>query len=872
MVTPLLATKLYLPPARPGLVTRPRLMQRLQAGLNHSLVLVSAPAGFGKTTLLSEWIHHNQPPVPAAWLSLEEADNDPTRFWDYFIAAIRTLHPEAGNTALELLDSPQPVPIQNTLTELINDLMSTPNDFLLVLDDYHFINLRHIHDGIAFLLEHLPPKMHLVIATRVDPPLALTHYRGRGTMLEIGADDLRFNPEEAGSLLAELGIVELSYENIVALNARAEGWVVGLKMAMLSLRGEKDISGFIAGFTGSQRYIMDYLIEEVLQRQSAAVRDFLLQTSVLERLSGPLCDAVAGGSNGRETLHRLEKENLFIVPLDEKREWYRYEHLFAELLRHRLEIESSKEMVAELQKRASRWYEGNGYRENAINHALAAQDWERAMDLIVASRPSETYGGLIACNWLRQVPREILLTKPSASTNYIWALILIGQHSTATTLLDDLEKLLPVDTPLRGEIAAMRAMIASQKFDPAIEEYARKALLLLAPDNFIIRGVVSLSLGANYLRQMRLIEAEQRMAEAYELFQQAGTKVNVGRALIQLATIVMLRGKLHQAEEMFKQAKQMAGRNPNTVQTHTGLFIIYYLWNDLKAAESELAQGFALNPGPGAIGTLHLYTTYLRLAQGEVAAAASALEKAESVLINTDTFPTQRARIAGYHVAVAVAQEDPVAVSRWLEKLMEYKELRMRMSDVPTSAGFLLQNRLGGEAVEDYWKLLVETTRREGHQFYLIWARVGQALVVSNPQEALSSLADALTMAKPEGNIRMFADFGIRLAPLLRLAIARGIEPEYAGKLLTTIETEEKQRLARKGAVTTPVSVAGILSERELEVLKLMNAGLSNQQIAAKLVVSVGTAKTHVHHILEKLYAGDRLQAINRARELKLIP
>ena len=376
MDTTLLATKLFVPPVRPGTVPRARLVAKLKAALSSSLILVSAPAGFGKTTLLTAWIHTSEPPVPTAWLSLEESENDPVSFWEYFIATLRTLHPGAGEASLRLLRSSQPAPIEATLSLLINDITAIGGDRILVLDDYHFIRASAVHRGVEFFLDHMPPGMHMVIATRADPPLPLPHFRGKGMISEIRTDDLRLTLEEAADLLSTLGAPALPVEAIKALTAKTEGWAVGLKMAVLSMSGATDIGKFVSDFAGSQRYVMDYLIEEVLERQPEDVREFLLKTSVLERLSGPLCDAVTGGSNGKDMLLRLERANLFVVPLDDSRQWYRYEHLFGELLRNRLETQCGVGAAEEAQRRASRWNEGNGFHEAAINHALAARDWQ----------------------------------------------------------------------------------------------------------------------------------------------------------------------------------------------------------------------------------------------------------------------------------------------------------------------------------------------------------------------------------------------------------------------------------------------------------------------------------------------------------------
>ena len=384
MEASLLTTKLNIPPARAGSVPRPRLMERLKDCTSSNLVLISAPAGFGKTTLLSEWARQSQPHIRTAWVSLDEGDNDPVRFWDYFIAALKTLQPSTGEIALALLHSSQPSPDPSVLTALINDLTNISVDFALVLDDYHLIESQPVHAGIIFLLEHMPPRMHLVIATRADPPLQLAHFRGKEMMLEVRPDDLRFTCEEAGTLLEKMKVPKLSPDELSALNKRTEGWAVGLKMAALSLRHQKDVPEFLAAFTGSQRYVMDYLMEEVLQKQTPEMRDFLMQTSVLERLTAPLCDAVTGRQDSQDILLNLERGHLFIVPLDESRQWYRYEHLFADLLRHQCQANFGTEQVAAFHQQASQWYEDNHLPDEAIHHALAARDWETSIRLISA--------------------------------------------------------------------------------------------------------------------------------------------------------------------------------------------------------------------------------------------------------------------------------------------------------------------------------------------------------------------------------------------------------------------------------------------------------------------------------------------------------
>ena len=865
METSILATKLFIPPAPPELVSRPRLLDKIQAALNHKLTLVSAPPGFGKTTLLIERIRNNQPPIPTAWLSLEEADNNPHRFWEYFIAALRTLQPDIGGITLELLHASQPMPVEYMLSPLVNDLTGIEQDSLLVLDDYHFIQSEQVHSGIDFLLEHLPPRLHLIIVTRSDPPLPIAHLRGKGSILEIGTDDLRFTAEETASLMTGFGVTALSSGDIEALNARAEGWVVGLKMAMLSMRDEKDIPGFISDFTGTQRYIMDYLMEEVLQRQSPKVRDFLLKTSVLERLNGPLCDAVTGRHDGQETLISLDKANLFLVPLDKLRQWYRYEHLFAELLQHRLETEFGLEKSNELHQLASNWHEDNGFPEKAIDHALAAQDWEKAIDLIISMNPIITYGGATTYNWLQQVPQGALLTHSTAYVYYAWSQVAMGQAKAGGELLDSYEKSAAYDDAMAALIARVRTIIASLLGDPRIEEYARKSLSLLTLDDIQARMIINHYLGVYYVLTRRYNEAEAFLSEAYDFFRKKGVAQLASAALMWLALIELYRGKLRQAEQMLKQAIEMTGWNVSAALQHMLLGVVYHLWNNLEKATSEWEKANLLLPTPNVSGLINFYTASTYLTQGDIGAATEAIEKAERVLVTEDAAAEDLARVASYRLALALEEDDQEAVSHWLDKFEEYDV--PFLYDAPVMARLLLYERLG-DAGRERLQAEYEQFHKEGYQYLEMGVRLHQALLSSDPEEAASFLGEVLVMAKPEGNIRILVDFWPPIVPLLRRAINAGIEPQFARKILRIIESEERQRRIRKGETIT---TDGFLSEREMEVLQLLANGMTNQQIAEMLVISLSTVKSHVYHIFGKLEVKDRLQAVNRATELKLI-
>ncbi len=879
METTLLATKLFIPRAAPGLVSRLRLIQKLQGILNHSLTLVSAPAGFGKTTLLSQWIQNSH--ITTTWLSLEDAENDPTRFWEYFIEAIRKISASTGEKVLRFLHSSQPIPIESTLNVLLNDITTMQEDFVLVLDDYYFIHFEAVHQGLIYFIEHIPPVMHLVIVTRVDPPLPLARFRGKGAMLEIGTDDLRFNTDEASVLLASLMGQALAAQDLEAINTRAEGWAVGLKMAALSLGKQQDIRESIAAFTGSQRYIMDYLVEEVLGYQSPDVRAFLLQTSVLSRMCGPLCDAVTQGTGGRERLLSLEKANLFLIPLDESREWYRYHHLFAELLKHQLDLEYGKDMACELHKKASRWYEDNHLYEEAIEHAITACDWIKAIELIrnpaVMAREMRS---LTFLNWLRRIPEGHLRTNTGVYCNYIWALMTAGQNNKAEDCLRYLDTVAKNDDSLGGEIALARANIALNRgnFIHA-EEYARKALSILPPDDETLysggRATVSLILAAVLMVREQNLEAESMAKQSLEYWQRIGSTSSTIDALAILGSIAFLKGELHRAAILGQDAIDAVKGHPKTTEGHLLLGNIYYEWNNLESAISHYeraAEVLSLQKGPELIGyDLACFKLALtRIAMGDISRATKAMEDADKLLSDgTFVTPRNRALNASYHAAIALTAGDIQSAAQWVDYIVKTGDPAPDSIPIPVIRLIFAQR---GRAVEEKeFHAAYERFNPQGLQYMMMAVRIVQAIDSLEPGDPVDRLAEALILAKPEGYIRVFVDFGMELAPLLKQAIAKGIEPEYARKLLTIIEAEDRQRRIRKGELPRSAVSSAILSEREIEVLHLMSSGLSDRQIGIKLVISLSTAKTHVHRILDKLNATSRMQAVTHAKELKLI-
>jgi LuxR family maltose regulon positive regulatory protein len=877
MDTPLLATKLFVPQPRPGLVARPRLVERLNGALSSGLVLVSAPAGFGKTTAVVQWALESKQDISVAWVSLDIGDNDPVRFWDYLIAALRTFQPAAGVAASSALHSAQTYSIDAVLTSLINDIADVPGDYAVVLDDYHLITSEAIHTGMAFLLEHLPPRMHLVIATRADPPLPLPHFRGRGTLVEVGADDLRFTDEEAARLLKEMLGTPLSAEQTASLNAHTEGWAVGLKTAALSMRGRKDTAAFLTSFTGSQRYVMDYLVEEVLKRQTEEVRDFLLKTSVLERMTASLGDVLTGGSRGRDMLVELDRANLFLVPLDESRQWYRYHHLFAELLRHQLKMHYGADEVTRLHRLASQWYESAGLIDDAARHSLSAKDFDASTRLI-----GLVADGLIGrgewntlFHWFQTIPEDVLRHHPAVYREYANVLLTRGNLEAADSVLDYLDRATGAEQDLQGQLAFLQSIVAYRRGDVwRMTELAQRALEQLPPDNLAARARLHGILVIYEWGRGALDRAWSRSLETLEIGKQAGEYWLAASASANVSQILWLRGKLSQALTVGQEAVESAGESPAGAFPRLILGYILHERNELEKAALNSQLSITLSELGGFAE--NRIAAYYCLAQGlqaqhEASQAEESMKRGDEASRHPTVSPMCRAIQVSNRVMLAIQQNDLQGAKDWGRLLAEYPvdtqwvwfqhahaRLAIALGDYPAARAHLA--RLYGIAV------------RADAQGYVIRIRVYQALAAANTGEALEFLADALKMGEAEGFIRTFVDEGRLLKPLLRKALSEGITPEYTTRLLNIIEAEDRLRQTGSGeAITPPVPASRILSERELEVLGLVAAGLSNGQIANRLVISPGTAKRHVHNIFEKLGAGDRLHAVSRARELGLI-
>ena len=717
--------------------------------------------------------------------------------------------------------------------------------------------------------------MHLIIATRVDPEIPLPRFRGRGAMLEIGADDLRFTLDEAAALLQGLQGTALSPEDVSALNERTEGWAVGLKMAALSLRGQKDIRGFLASFTGSQRYIMDYLIEEVLRRKTPEIRDFLMKTSILERLSGPLCDFITERKDGSDTILELEREHLFIVPLDESRQWCRYHHLFAELLRHQLKVTYGAKEVARLHQRASQWYQTNGSIDDTMYHALEAKDWEKAVNFFMENHMDYFTKGMwvTLLNWLQKMPEEVIYRDSRLSNVYGSVFYVLDQLDAATAVTNRMEKMAENNNVIhRGAIEDLRGWIAYSRGDFELSfELGEKALSLIPLNDSLWRASPSVLVGTIYMQRGLFKEAESLLSEGYRHSRQAGHDFLSPRIISRLAEISSMRGKLRLAAEQHRQAIELSGTLPGTALSYEFLSAIFYEWNQLEAAVTHIQRAterIRITGDHERLARENAMLAGYKLLLGDETGALKTLENA-CVMAHDNILPRVRAEHAVFHILMALRQDDLATALDWGRKFAEDAgTLAFYYNWVPIR--LLIAEGKKPAALEKLQNLYQEALQR-GAQSNLIVLRICQALAAPTQESALQFLVDALTMAEPEGYIRTFVDEGRLLAPLLRKALSEGIMPEYIAKLLAIIEAEERRRRATKGKGMLIASSPEFLSERELEVLRLVAEGFSNQQIADKLMVSLSTAKTHVHRLFKKLNARDRLQVVNRARELKLI-
>ncbi|HWQ15621.1 MAG TPA: LuxR C-terminal-related transcriptional regulator [Roseiflexaceae bacterium] len=931
MPTPVLATKLYIPPPRPNRVLRPRLIARLNEGLHRKLTIISAGAGFGKTTVVSEWLADCG--RRAAWLSLDVGDSDPHRFLTYLVAALRTISPGIGEAVLGMLRSPPPPPPEAILTDLLNELAALPDHGILVLDDYHVVDGSAVDTALAFLVEYLPSQLHLVITTREDPPLPLARLRARGQLTELRAADLCFTPAEATAFLREAMGLSLSVHDIATLEARTEGWIAGLQLAALSIQGRADIPAFIRAFAGDHRYIVDYLVEEVLQRLPEGVRSFLLQTAILDRLHGSLCDAVTGNEGGGARLEALHRGNFFVVPLDDQREWYRYHHLFTEVLRAQLRLEQP-DLVPTLHQRASAWYEQHGSVDDAILHALAANAFARAADLVemawTAARRSRQEALMLG--WLKALPGEELDRRPVLSAAAAHVLLASGTLAGVEERLRSAEQWLDTtsdgparrDTPaaqtgpeqrgrmivvdqeeyrrLPGMIAIARAGLSLARGDVrGTVAYARQALDLAPEDDHLTRGGAAGFLGLASWTSGDLEVAHRTFADGMASLQQAGNIADAINGAITLATLRMAQGRLREAMRTYERGVQLAMEQGTPLprgiaDMYVGLSEIAREQNDLEAATQHLlhSQGLGEHAGfPQNRYRRRVAMARLRQIQGDLDGALALLDEAERLYMS-DFSPNVRpigalkarvwlaqgrlAEALGWARAQRLSVEDELSYGREFEHITLARVLLARSqsdrADRSKRAALGLLQRLLEAA---------EAGERTGSVIEILVVQALAHQMQGDLPAALVALERALTLAEPEGYVRLFVDEGPPMAAMLAQSTKRHVQNDpirvSAEQLLLACPSapEGRPSSSEEGATVLRAAHAHAhaltepLSEREREVLRLLRTDLSGPDIARELMVSLNTLRTHTKNIYDKLGVNSRRAAVRRAEELDLV-
>ena len=896
MARPVIATKLFVPTLRRGLVTRPRLSERLRRGAESRLTLVSAPAGFGKTTLLAAWLCESEDRC-VAWVSLDPADSEPASFWTYVLTALHTAVPGVGSGARELSAS-SPLPTELVLTMVVNELAAAPGEVWLVLDDYHMVDSHDVDDGMAFLLEHLPRHVHVVISTRADPDLPLSRWRVRGELVEIRAADLRFTSDEAVAYLNEVAGLGLAAEDVAALEERTEGWIAALQLAAVSMQGREDVGGFIARFAGNDRYIVDYLVEEVLAHQPDPVRGFLLQSAVLDRLTGPLCDAVTGHDDGSRMLVALERANLFLVPLDDRREWYRYHHLFAEVLRARL-LSDQPEQVPLLHQRASRWYEFHDLGEDAVRHALAARDVDRAVHLMELALPTvrRNRQDAVLIGWLKALPDDAVRRSPVLSVISGWSLMVSGELDAAEPRFDDAERALAGvpdgSTPhwaeseevrtLPATIAIHRAALAQARGDVAgTAEHARRALDLAGPGDHLARGGAAGFLGLAAWSAGDVSSALSTFTQAVASLHAAGNLVDELSSTVVLADMWLAAGRPSKARQLYQRVMRLAAAQgeptpQGTADLHVGLSEIDREVGDLLSAKGHLETAAAF--GERASTPHNRYRWFVAMgrvadAEGDPDRAVTLLDQAErlylrGVLPEVRPIAAMKARIwitQGLLAdAAGWARDRGVSATDDVGHLSEFDHLTLVRLHIARHRAHP-DARAIDQAAGLLDRLLdaAETSDRAGS---LVEIRMLQALAhdaQGDRPRAREALGRALAEApEPDGYARLFLDEGARMTALLRDAEHHGVAGDHARRLLGFGAPES-------GHSPAPSS-AGPLTDRELQVLRLLDSELTGPQIARELYVSHNTLRTHTKHIFAKLEVTTRRAAVRRARERGLL-
>ncbi|MEM7118320.1 MAG: LuxR C-terminal-related transcriptional regulator [Chloroflexota bacterium] len=877
MSASILATKLYMPPPRPKIVVRPRLIQQLNQALHSKLILISAPAGFGKTTLTTAWINSTlqnaQTDMQVAWLSLDEGNSDLTRFLIYMVAALQTIDTSIGTTILGTLQAPQPFSTDAVLTTLINELAAVSSPLLLVLDDYHLVDAPEVDQALAFLVERLPPQIHLLIATREDPNLPLPRLRARSQLAELRAADLRFTADETAVFLNQVIGLTLSAADIATLETRTEGWIAGLQLAALSMQGEINIDHFIQSFTGSHHFILDSLLAEVLQQQPEPIQHYLQQTAVLDRFCGSLCDAVleAPAGSSQETLATIEQANLFVIPLDQERRWYRYHHLFADLLRQRLQQTAvshhSSFNINTLHRRASIWFEANHLDLEAFHHAAAANDIDRAHRLLEGKTTPLYFQGIIqpTVNWLKSLPPATLDANPALWVIYASALTVSGQPiDSVKQIIQRAETALAnnqiVSDDLVGRLATLRAMLAipDNELDIMLQQ-AQQALAHLAVDNLTFRAAVNMTLSYAYLLQGDLGAAKEAN-QATIAYGQASDNITFTMAgFIGLGNIQEAENRLHEAHESYLHVLELGGKSPlpYVSAAYLGLVQISYEWGDWDALfhYGELGIKFGRQmPSVDVPAACKTFFSRAKLAQNDLAAAAAHAASAQQAM--QQKAGSELRDLTAVRIQLLLQRGDlNSAASLAKEHNLPLSLARVHLAQGDTKAALAL---LANEA-DRVGKRPFEQLKIAVLQAVAYWLDGQKA-------QAIDSLHELLLLAAAGGFVRTFVDVGEVMREMLQETAVRQIMPSYTAKLLAAFGPQTA--VAPKSVTAHPQDA---LSQRELEVLQLIAQGHSNREISQKLFVALDTVKGHNRKIFGKLQVQRRTEAVARARELGLL-
>lgn len=891
---PVLKTKLFVPPVQDRLVPRPRLQQQIDTAIQagNRLILIAAPAGFGKTTTISSWVHtHNQ---GAAWLSLDEDDNEPTVFWSYVIAALQGIRQDFCGTIIKDLSVSDSAASQNFLPQIVNELADLDQPVTLVLDDYHMISNQNIHADLAFMLNHQPPQFHLVVATRADPPLPIARLRAQRAILELRADDLRFTLGEARTFLNEINQLGLSLEEISQLEQHTEGWGVGLVLAALSMQGRRNKGEFIAAFSGRHQFVLEYLLEEVINQQPPAQREFLLKTSILDRFCGPLCDAVMEAPGSINRLAQLNKENLFIIPLDAEHTWYRYHHLFDDLLTNQLHKEYPQEEILNLRRRASRWFQQAEEIDQAVKYALSGRDFERAAELIEQAAGKTIARGLVKTllQWIQALPEEVLKGHPILLMRQGWAVFLSGKVSQAARMLLDTQQAIADMTAgeernlLQGQLYAMLATLTALTRDlPMAIAQAEEALANLPEDEVIYRARAMRVLGVCHMFLGDLGQAISSLERAGTLAFQGQNRFLAAEIFSQIGTARKHQGRLKQAFRAYQRILQLYNvpqENPPACLGYIGMAEIALEWNDLEAAQRYLDIGIELGT-QGSIGyalqPAFLIQGLLRHAQGDEAGALEAVAQGEKLsragggslesILGLAVFQARLCLLLG---KVDLAQG--WATGERLPPGWSFEDLPAVLHEIQQSLLARVCVRTGAPekalAIADS---VFEQVRVSGRNARLLELSLVKALAlqqIGQEAKALETLRSCLSLAEPEGYVRLFVEAGAPIRNLLRQFAANEAQAAYAARLINVIEAApiaDRQESARRGSTL----LVEALTERELAVLRLICEGCSNIQIAEALVISVNTVKKHTSNIYGKLGVRNRAQAAIQAQEMGLV-